>query len=116
MLAIGAGYAVVVGLAIVLLMGGRAALSVPLGAALGLLNAWLLSRGIRALLVSRARAAFAVFTIIKLFLTGVFLYALFRAGWVSALPFVLGLGAVPVALSIAQLFQPSPEAGSRSAS
>lgn len=111
MLALGAGYALIVAVGLTPFTGWLAALSVPLGSAIALLNAWLLSRGLRALLVSRAFAPFGVFAFVKLSLTGVFLYGLFRAGWVSPLPFVLGLGAVPVALALAQLFQPPPEPG-----
>jgi hypothetical protein len=34
------------------------------------------------------------------------LFALFKMRWVSPLPFVIGLGAVPVGIALAQLFAP----------
>jgi len=102
----GVAYAIVVFTSYAIFASFSAAASAPIGASVGLLNLWLLARGLRALMANQALVAFGVFTLVKLALTALILYGMFRAGWVSPLPFVLGLGAVPVALTLAQLFTP----------
>lgn len=105
-LVFGAVYAFVVLAACIPLLGLGAALSAPLGAAIGLGNLWASSKGLAALVSNRALGPWGVFMFIKLSLTGLVLYGLFRSGWVSPLPLVIGLGAVPVSLALAQLFTP----------
>jgi hypothetical protein len=105
-LAFGVGYALLVLSVCTPLLGIVPALSAPLGAAIGLANLWVSSRGLAALVSSRALGPWGVFMLVKLSLSGLVLYGLFQSAWASPLPLVIGLGAVPVSLALAQLFTP----------
>lgn len=108
-LAFGIGYALVVSFACLPFLGWRAALSIPLVAAVGIGNLWASSKGLSALLSNRALGPWGVFMFVKLSLTAALLYGLSQSGWVAPLSLVVGLGAVPASLSLAQLFAPRPD-------
>jgi hypothetical protein len=103
----GVGYALVASFGALPFVGVREALAIPLVAAVALLNLWASSKGLAALLSSRALGPWGVFMFVKLSLTALVLYGLLRSGLVSPLPLVIGLGAVPVSLALAQLFAPT---------
>lgn len=112
-------YAALGGLLVTPLWGWLAALSLLLGAAVVVLNFWVLARTVAALIQSRAVRAWGVVYALKLLVVGAGFYALFKADWVAVLPFVLGLGAVPISIALSQLFSipgSSPSAPSSVAS
>lgn len=101
----GMGYGLALVPALAPFVGIVAALSAPLGAVVALANFWLLARSVKALLQTQALGAWSVAMIFKLLIVVAILFGLMNSAWVSFLPFVLGLGAVPIAITLAQLFQ-----------
>lgn len=103
----GALYGALAFVGLVPVLGWASALGVLLGCALSLSNFWILARTVRALLTNRAMVGWGVATLLKFVVVAGLLFALFKMRWVSPLPFVIGLGAVPVGIALAQLFAPS---------
>ncbi len=90
------------------LFGVPGALSVLAGAAVGVLNLWTLSRTVRALLGGGSAAAWLVAAVLKLCVLLAALYLLFDAGLLKGLPLMVGLGALPIGIVLAQL-SPVPQ-------
>lgn len=108
-LVLGAAYALLGAVLVASWLGLSASLSLLIGGSIALFNFWVMARAVSALLQSRAFGGWALLVSLKLLVLGAALYWLFKAGWVSALPFVIGLGAVPVGIAFAQLFAPKSD-------
>jgi len=103
---LGVGFASVVGAGIA--FGAHVALSTAAGAALGVLDLWLLTRMVRAMVAiepSRQGARWAPLVLIKFLLlfTGVIL--LLSRNVFLPLPFLAGLAALPVGIVVGTLFR-----------
>lgn len=91
-------------------LGARASVGVLAGAGLGAANLWLISKIVRALVGSSSPGSAAGWPLVavpKLCLLAGAVWLVLRGGFVSALPFVVGVGAVPLGIVAAQLFSTS---------
>jgi hypothetical protein len=89
------------------MLGLEGARSVALGAAIGGLNLWVLARSVRAFLTQQGAFPWGIFVMLKLLVISGGLYLLFQAALVQGLPLMLGLGALPIGILVAQLAQPT---------
>lgn len=85
------------------------AASVLAGAATGLLNLWVLGRTVRALLGGGSGGAWLVAAGMKLCVLLGALYLLFDARLIDGLALMVGLGALPIGIVLAQLAPPPSE-------
>lgn len=106
--------------------GGRSALSVLFGTALALANLYVLGRVIRAMLPTSeaadppsaesgavptpeapakrgSAAAWGIFAVLKVLVLFGLVFVSVNSGWVSLLGFLLGYGALPIGIVMAQL-------------
>ena len=93
-----------------LLAGSTVAFSVAMGGGIATANLWALARIIAALLPgseqaarSQSRAGWALVGMLKMVGLIVVVWLLMRHGVVSALPMMLGLGALPIGIAIGSL-------------
>ena len=86
--------------------GGKTALSVVAGAVTAIVNLLAFAFIARALLGSKASGGYTVLALLKMGALLGGLFWLFRSGFVSVLPFVVGFGSLPIGISIAQTFAP----------
>ena len=82
-------------------------LNIAGGAALACGNLWLTCRVVGAFLAERPGPWTAV-ALVKFSLLIAALYLLFRSGLVQGLPFIIGLGALPVGVALAQFAPAHP--------
>ncbi|MEZ4220753.1 MAG: ATP synthase subunit I [Polyangiaceae bacterium] len=91
----------------VALSGGRAAVSVALGALLGAGNLWVVARVVRAFLGGGPRLSWTLVVLVKLALIAAVLYVIVRTDFIMVLPFALGWGALPLGIVFGGM-SPSP--------
>jgi hypothetical protein len=94
------------------IFGAKTALSVMVGAIVAGLNLVVFAWIVRAILGSGGRG-WGIVAALKLFALFGGLFWLFRENVVGALPFVLGYGALPIGISVAQLMTPAPKTAPR---
>jgi hypothetical protein len=112
-------------LAALALFGLSAAVSVAVGAGLATVNLWALARIVAALLPDEAdgptggsrgasgSVAWALLGIVKMFALFAVVWLLMRHGFVSAVPMLVGFGALPIGIAIGSLVSDRGGAGRR---
>jgi hypothetical protein len=91
-----------------LVVGGRAAIGVGVGATLGVVNLWAISRVVRAFVAGSARLSWATVALVKLTVLFGVVYLLWSSGSVDVVTLFIGYGAVPVGIVAAQLRTSAP--------
>jgi hypothetical protein len=89
--------------------GVRDAVGIACGAALATVNLWAFARVVSAFLGSAGRSApWAVVSVVKMLALFAIAYALIKRGIAPPLALALGYLALPVGITLAQLFAPAP--------
>ena len=84
--------------------GGRAALGVGVGVAAAVSNLWVIGRVVRGFLTGGgSKGLWFVVVLVKLSLLFGGLYWLLGTGWVDLMPIIIGYGALPIGIVLAQL-------------
>jgi hypothetical protein len=87
--------------------GWRAALGAGLGAAVAVANLFVVARAVGSLLGSGTSQGWAVVGLLKMLALFGGFWWLMQSGVVEALPFVVGYGALPLGITLAQVLTPA---------
>jgi hypothetical protein len=87
--------------------GWRVALGVGLGSAVAAANLFVVARAVQALMGSGTHWGWAVVGLLKMLALFGGFWWLLRSGVVEALPFVVGYGALPLGITLAQVLTPA---------